>query len=537
MGSSTLFSAALIGALFALPASAQEEPPAAANASREEPIEEVVVRGRRTLFTIRKELEAARENVWTVFNDINSTDDFDISCSTAARTGTRITKRVCRPQYANEATRRAGQDLARRIRNCGSEPGAAGDACLERAMQNASSGAAAEIGWTTVMDQRLDAEFQGLAVEQPGLATAILEYFAKQREYQDAIGARAAAEGGNDEVRRRPSIQASASIIETDVGFPSRSAPRRNAVMSPRPVDLAIPDARPNREGWVKLRYSVRADGSTGGVRAVDVVPPGLDPSSAVAAAQAWTFEPAAENGVPIDWHNNVAVVAFRRSDAMHEGSLELADAYADVAELIAGGRLEDAKARNAEMQRVYAETLQELQLAQLQLAAIEHALGRPHAALAAIRRATEQGVAGLAEEERKLALEHRFALELELGYTADALRTYERRDELERVPPRELLAQQAAALQQALAAPDATHAVQGRIAVTGDWEHALPSSAFELGGVQGGVESLAVECHRKKAELPFQPSSEITIPATWGGCMITIRGQPETTFTLYEFH
>jgi hypothetical protein len=58
-------------------ASAQDEAPATATATAEgaqEPVEEVVVRGRRTLFALRREMQDARENVWEIFSAINSDD-------------------------------------------------------------------------------------------------------------------------------------------------------------------------------------------------------------------------------------------------------------------------------------------------------------------------------------------------------------------------------------------------------------------------------------------------------------------------------
>jgi hypothetical protein len=169
-------------------ADAQNEPPAAETAGRpEEPVEEVIVRGKRTLFDLRKELQAARENVWGAFNALNSNDDFDISCQDAARTGTRVTRRVCRPQYSNAATSRAGKDLVRRIqRSC--DPRAENFGyCLEQALQSGSAEAQQQIGLIAYMDQRLDEEFQRLALERPELAAAILEYQAKEREYADAV--------------------------------------------------------------------------------------------------------------------------------------------------------------------------------------------------------------------------------------------------------------------------------------------------------------------------------------------------------------
>jgi hypothetical protein len=192
----------LAAALLALSATgfaaAQADPPktvtaAAATANEttgaQEPVEEVVVRGRRTLFSLRKEMQDARENVWEVFSAINSDDAFDITCTSAAQTGTRVKNRACRPRYANDATRRAGQDLARRMSAC--DPRSANyAACLEGAMAAGTGEAQAQLAIIPYMDKRLDDEFHRLAAEQPELAAAILDYLAKEHEYDEAMRSR-----------------------------------------------------------------------------------------------------------------------------------------------------------------------------------------------------------------------------------------------------------------------------------------------------------------------------------------------------------
>jgi hypothetical protein len=183
----TTVAAALLALASPAFAAAQDEPPATAAAEgAQEPVEEVVVRGRRTLFSLRRELQSARENVWDVFSALNSDDDFDIACTSAPRTGSHVKSRACRPQYADDATRRAGQDLARRMSACD-----AGDAgCMEAAMQMATAEAQAHLAILPYMDKRLDDEFHRLAAEQPELAAAILEYLAKEHEYEEAVRSR-----------------------------------------------------------------------------------------------------------------------------------------------------------------------------------------------------------------------------------------------------------------------------------------------------------------------------------------------------------
>ena len=107
----------------------------------------------------------------------------------AAQTGTRVKNRACRPHYANVATSRAGQDLARRMSACDPRSPDYG-ACLEGAMAAGTSEAQAQLAIIPYMDKRLDDEFRRLATEQPELATAILEYLAKEREYSEAVRSR-----------------------------------------------------------------------------------------------------------------------------------------------------------------------------------------------------------------------------------------------------------------------------------------------------------------------------------------------------------
>jgi hypothetical protein len=482
-----------------------------------EAIDEITVIGQRSLRELRLEVQAARERVYDIFNSLNSDDDFDIHCRRAVRTGTRIPQRVCEPQFVPDIVLQATRWYV---------------TCLMWGTCDGQGLAQAITSQVFVKEMQLEWEVQRLTREHREVRQMIAEYQAVERRYEDARRA----------VTRFP--ESAVSIVETVSGSTRAGrASRVDSIAAPRPVDVAAPDTRArggaadaDRAGWVKLRYSVLADGRPAEVRVVDAMPPGLDPSSAVAAARSWSFEPARSDGHAIDWHNNVALIAFNRRAGVYEGWTDFAGAYEAVAELIAGGQYRDAKSLNERVLREYAFNFEDIGLAQMQLAAIEHALGDPQAALTAIRRATEPGVRQLADAELMLALEHRFALELELGHAADALRSYERRAALGRLRSRDPLARQGAALRDALASPQSALAIQGRIGANGEWEHALTRETFEIGDVNGRSETLDVDCHRGKVALPVEEHTAITIPAAWGECVLTIRGRPDSTFTLYEF-
>jgi hypothetical protein len=83
--------------------------------------EEIIVRGKR-LAEFRVEVELARERAYAIFNEINSTDDFDVSCNDEMRTGTRVGRQICAARFEGRLSRRAAQDYLFAIRDqCGGQ--------------------------------------------------------------------------------------------------------------------------------------------------------------------------------------------------------------------------------------------------------------------------------------------------------------------------------------------------------------------------------------------------------------------------------
>ena len=67
------------------------------------PIEEITVLGERSFFTLRLEIEAAEAEVYGLFNELNTNDDFDFKCTREAYTGSHIKRRRCMAAYLREA--------------------------------------------------------------------------------------------------------------------------------------------------------------------------------------------------------------------------------------------------------------------------------------------------------------------------------------------------------------------------------------------------------------------------------------------------
>ena len=75
------------------------------------PIEEIQVTGERTLLTMRNEIIREEENLYRIFNELNSHDRFDIKCKVERRTWSYILARNCYPKFFTDL-RRAENSLA-----------------------------------------------------------------------------------------------------------------------------------------------------------------------------------------------------------------------------------------------------------------------------------------------------------------------------------------------------------------------------------------------------------------------------------------
>ncbi len=85
--------------------------------------EEVVVRGRSRAF-LRDQFEIAEDAVYARFNDINSSEEFDIHCQREAPTGSRVLRRVCQANFLRDLLAQSGTETARSMQGGFSIPAA-----------------------------------------------------------------------------------------------------------------------------------------------------------------------------------------------------------------------------------------------------------------------------------------------------------------------------------------------------------------------------------------------------------------------------
>lgn len=142
---------------------------AAIEAAAQEPIEEIDVTGKRSSMQLRMEIERLEEGMFDLFNELNSSDDFDVACHKIKHTGTLIPTWECEPAYLTRARTQNAQDA---LRICGMSP---------EELRYCLKDDAELMFENRAKTEQLNAEIRQLALEHPELAKAMLELDAKKR--------------------------------------------------------------------------------------------------------------------------------------------------------------------------------------------------------------------------------------------------------------------------------------------------------------------------------------------------------------------
>ena len=334
----------------------------------------------------------------------------------------------------------------------------------------------------------------------------------------------------------RPRAAALAILLALVAAGPAAA---QDDVSPPQLVDRTEPDAPRTRfgaplEGWVKVRYSVLANGTTADIRVVEAMPPQLDSRAAAAVVKEWRFSPATVGGQAVDWHNNESTIVFDAENIPLEPSPMFAAAYVEIAELMSAEEYDKAKKQNDALLERQTVRLSEIGLVQAQAAMLHLATSNMHDAYDAIRRATDPEVTTLDAAQLADALQYRFAIEVELGRYQSSLETFDRLDALAELPDDNAVKVNANRVREALQT-GAAIPVKGRVARE-PWSYAPSRRTFGFSGVDGTIRGVELECDRRKTQLEYAADVEWSIPESWGECMLFVDARRDTTFTIIEF-
>lgn len=75
------------------------------------PLEEIVVVGQQTLFNLKHKLYDAEDDIFRLFNEINSSDDMDVVCLRERQLGSHLIQRICEPAFLRRVRSENARDF------------------------------------------------------------------------------------------------------------------------------------------------------------------------------------------------------------------------------------------------------------------------------------------------------------------------------------------------------------------------------------------------------------------------------------------
>lgn len=174
-------------ALSVSPARPQDAVPAsAAAAESSETADEVVVRGKR-LADFRVEVQQARERAYDIFNELNSTDDFDIECGDQPRRGSRIGRTVCGAAFEGRIAAATAKEYLAMLRALCPDPEGLTQRCMTDPGISSRAAAAARGPASEAPTQRdrLQTEIERLATTDLQFGQALLDFYDASVRYEE----------------------------------------------------------------------------------------------------------------------------------------------------------------------------------------------------------------------------------------------------------------------------------------------------------------------------------------------------------------
>ena len=144
-----------------------ETPPSTAENNDNKPIEQITVIGKKPILTLFNQLEAAKIDLYSEYNEHNNLEQYNVECKKSDWTHTRIQEQICWPKFATDLVARNFQDSFQGI------AGVSGISIADIETQYADE------------FDKLRANILKVATENPDVAAWVLEVGAIEREISE----------------------------------------------------------------------------------------------------------------------------------------------------------------------------------------------------------------------------------------------------------------------------------------------------------------------------------------------------------------
>jgi TonB family protein len=324
----------------------------------------------------------------------------------------------------------------------------------------------------------------------------------------------------------------SAAAIELSQHLSTSTEPTPKVRVEPK---YPISAARDNREGWATFSFIIEKDGSVSNVITKETSGSKDITLAAKKAVMKWQYQPAIENGEPIQQCVNSVQLDFR----MHKNGTKTVtrrfnSLYSKTKTALAEKDYAKSKQLLSKFKKINYMHLSEHNFLQLLSAQYAKAIGNEAMQLAHLNKVK------VASNDRNTAhelsvLDQRFVLEIKLNQLKNAYQTYKRIEKISVANP--YLAHYQSLIKQV----DEFINSEKQLIVSADirnndyWHYALVRNEFTLTNINGKLTKMDIRCANKRHVYSIENNNTWKIPDDWQQCHVFIFGENNAKFNLVE--
>jgi TonB family protein len=309
------------------------------------------------------------------------------------------------------------------------------------------------------------------------------------------------------------------------------------------PATYPEDDAASESEGWVRLGFTIGADGSTKDIVVLDRVGPSSMARAARLAVARWKYKPATDGGQAIEQFGNTAELLFRDekigNTAVHGPVVTKFD---EARTLVSAAKYTEGITILEQTQELPSTLYEQAKVAFALAFAYEKSNDMPRA-LAHLRHALIEK--GRFVEKAVVPAAQRLRMRLEvangnLHYAACAPRLVGG-DSFDPTGADLKQTTSVAAAAKARLSNPAPLAIEASLvadpggAKGGVWEHILTRRKFKFSSPIGQVNEFRLTCVKQSTTSPLNETSQWEVPASAGPCVLRVYGEVGAAFTMTE--
>lgn len=332
-----------------------------------------------------------------------------------------------------------------------------------------------------------------------------------------------------------------ALLFSTSSAFAIEISKHLSTIIDPEPLVRVPPKypikaARENRSGWTKFSFIIEKDGSVSNILELDSSGSEDFSKAAVKALKKWQYQPAMENGQPIQQCINTVQLDFKMAQNKSGGvRRRFKKTYNSAMEALNEKKFEKVEALITKLASYKYRHATENNFLHLISSEYYEALGDKQKQLTSLNKVRFSYDNVISDRHMLSVLNKQFLLSVHLNKFHSAYNAYERIKKLDITKPNMENYDKVIAQIDEFIGGDQDIVVVADIDDKDFWRYPLIRNEFSLIDISGSLNKLDVRCANKRHVYTVEENNTWSIPQSWKNCSVLVYGDDNTRFKLVE--